>query len=160
MIPEQFKKALKEISSKLDYNLYPWALIGSTNLALQGMNTTPKDLDLIMELDNLVVANEVFRKYGPAITELLPNTDDEAWNAKLRRHPASNVCFSIKEIEIQILGERSDGDYVSKLIAHRLIYTNLGGFKIPCFTLEAEAEVYDIFRPEKAQKIRDFLRVK
>jgi len=158
MISERFKRALKEISSTLDYKLCPWALIGSTNLALQGMIINPRDLDLVMRLKDLGVASKKFYRYNAsAIEELSPDERDPAWTAKLKRCPAFNVHFNIKGVSVQILGEGDNGDYVSKLLANKLIYTDLKSFKIPCFTLETEAQVYDIFRPEKAQQIRDFL---
>ncbi len=158
MITEQFKSALKEISSILDYKQHPWALIGSTNLALQGIVTIPRDLDLVMRLKDLGVASKKFRRYNASrIEELFPDAKDSAWTAKLKRCPAFNVHFNIEGINVQIIGERDNGDYVSRLLANQLIYTNLDSFEIPCFTLDAEAQVYDLFRPKKAQQIRDFL---
>ena len=159
MITKQFKDALKEISSTLDYKVYPWTLVGSTNLGLQRMDTNPCDLDLVMRLTDLKVIRKKFQKYNPsAVEELFPDTGDPAWSAKLKRCPVYNVHFNMWEVRVQILRERDDGDYLSKLIAHQLTYINLEDSQIPCFTLEAEAQTYeDTYRLDKAKRVRDFL---
>ncbi|MEK6917854.1 MAG: hypothetical protein AABW51_02800 [Nanoarchaeota archaeon] len=159
MINEQFKDAIKVVYERLDNNTIGWALIGSTNLALQGMDLSPKDLDLVMKLDSLVYMPMLFSDYSTSrIEELKPDNSDPAWTAKLQRHPAFNVHFNIGRVPVQILGEYDDGDYVSKLINRSLCYTKIGGLKIPSFTLETEADIYaETYRYEKAERIRCFL---
>lgn len=158
MITEQFKHAIREVYSALESSLCPWAIIGSTNLALQGMNVNPRDLDLVMRLGDLRTASQKFQKYNPSeIKELFPDSKDPAWTAKLKRHPAYDMRFNIGKVKIQILGEGNNGNYVSKLRAHQVTYIDMNSFKIPCFTLEAEAQAYDAYRPEKAKRIREFL---
>ena len=76
-------------------------------------------------------------------------------------HPAWEVKFILNGIEVQILGENDEGDYVMKLIANRVVYLDLNGIRIPCFTLEAEEQTYrETNREKKANMIREFLRKK
>ena len=159
MIPEKVVDTIKIISSKLKENGIDYAIIGSGNCALQGMDLTPRDLDLVVRLDDLKKMPEIFKEYSPSeVEKLFPDSKDPAWTAKLEKHPAYNVYFYIEGVEVQILGEEDDGDYVSKLLAKKIILVSLKGNNLPCFTLETEAEVYaQTFRPEKAKRIRDFI---
>lgn len=162
MLPYNFSQAIKVLSKELNERHLEYALIGSSNLVLQGMELSPRDLDLVMEIDDLRKTPEIFRKYhASAVEELRPDSGDPAWTAKLQKHPAWNVHFNIERIPVQILGEPNDGDYVSKLVAKRLVYFNIEGIKVPCFTLEAEADAYrETFRPQKAERIITFLRTR
>ncbi len=160
MINPHFKEAIKVVYDKINGSGFNWAFIGSTNCALQGMEISPRDLDLVVRLDDLKLIPQIFKDYSPSeVEELRPDTGDLAWNAKLDRHPAFNVHGYVEGVDMQILGEEDDGDYVSKLIANQVIYVPFNGLKLPCFTLEAEAEVYgETYRSEKAERIRQFLR--
>ncbi len=160
MIPQQLKKAIKIICTRMNSKDLSWAFIGSTNCTLQGMEVSPRDLDLVTRLNDLRQVPHLFEDYSPSnIEELMPDPKDPAWTAKLVNHPAFNVHAYVEGVDMQILGEKDDGDYVSKLIANRIIYVPFNGLKLPCFTLEAEAEVYEeTYNPKKAERIRQFLR--
>jgi|GEM_PF-1364244 len=162
MLSDDFKQTIKELSNELDAEGLEYALIGSSNLALQGMDLSPHDLDLVMKLDDLRKVPKILSHYLPSkVEELRPDSKDPAWTAKLERHPAWDVHFIMGKIPVQILGEPNDGDYVSKLLANCLVYIELDGAKVPCFSLEAEAEVYqETFRPNKADKIKMFLQTR
>ena len=159
MISESFEQALVIISTTMAGSQIKYALVGSVNQALQGIALFPKDLDLVTQFQDLQEFHLLFRDYSPSnIAEMRPDAADSAWTAKLERHPASGFYFSIGRVPVQVLGERADGDYVSKLLCNRLTYLDVRNQKLPCFTLEAEAEAYeDIFRADKAARIRDFL---
>nr|MBA4404683.1 hypothetical protein [Nanoarchaeum sp.] len=160
MINLQFERAIKELSEVLDKNRITYAFIGSTNLALQGMDVIPRDLDLVVRLDDLRNIPSLFSVYNPSkVEELRPDPNDPAWASKLLEHPAYNVHFNIENVQVQILGEKDDGHYVSKLIYPKLTYVNLNSTNVPCFTLEAEAQAYeDTHRSNKAERVREFLR--
>ena len=128
MITQQFNEAIKIIHTRMSSKDLHYAFIGSTNCALQGMEVSPRDLDLVVRLDDLRQIPQLFKDYSPStIEELLPEPKDTAWTTKLANHPAFNVCASIAGVEMQILGEKDDGDYVSKLIANRIVYVPLMG---------------------------------
>ena len=160
MLSDEFTQAIKIISKELNPRYLDYALIGSSNLALQGMDISPHDLDFVMKLVDLKKIPEIFKKYSPSdVEELNHDSKDPAWTSKIEKHPAWNVHFNIGNVPVQILGELDDGDYVSKLLPKRLIYIGLDKIKVPCFSLETEAQSYiDTFRPQKAEKIITFLK--
>jgi len=160
MITQQFNEAIKIIHTRMSSKDLHYAFIGSTNCALQGMEVSPRDLDLVVRLDDLRQIPQLFKDYSPStIEELLPDPKDTAWTAKLANHPAFNVHANVQGVEMQVLGEKDNGDYVSKLIANRIVYVPFNGLKLPCFTLKAEAEAYEeTYRPKKAERIRQFLK--
>lgn len=146
---KNFKKAIKIIHKLLNKNKIKWALIGSTNMQLQGMNVSPHDLDIVVKLKDLEKMREIFSEYNAsAVRELKPLTDEPGWEVKLE----------IESVEVQILGERDNSEYVSKLLANRLTKIKIDDIEIPCFTLEAEAQTYaETNREHKAQLIQEFL---
>ncbi len=149
MLNKNFEEAIKIIFKKLNSNKIKWALIGSTNMAIQGMNVQPHDLDLVVQLKDLNKMREIFSEYNAsAIKELKPLTDEPGWEVKIK----------IKNVEVQILGERDTSEYVSKLLANKLTKIKLEGIEVPCFTLDAEAQTYaETKREHKANLIREFL---
>ena len=162
MLSYDFKQAISCVSRELNQQNLAYALIGSANLALQGMDLSPKDLDLVMQINDLKKAPKIFKKYHASpVEELRSDSNDPAWTAKLKNHPAWDVHFNIEKIPVQILGEPQNGEYVSKLISKKLVYILVSGVNIPCFTLEAEAYVHkETFRFEKAERIVSFLKTR
>lgn len=150
MITEKFKKTIKIIHKRLENNKIKWALVGSTNMQLQGMNVSPHDLDIVVQLNDLEKMQEIFSEYNAsAIKELKPLTDKPAWEVRMK----------INDLEIQIFAQRDTGEYVSKLLANKLAKIRLENIEIPCFTLEAEAQTYaETNREHKAHLIQEFLK--
>ena len=152
MIDKRFEKIIKIINEKMTKNKIKWALIGSTNMAVQEINVNPRDLDIVVTLEDLRKMHKIFSEYDPSkISELKPFVEEPAWEVKV----------IIDTVEVQILGENSAGEYVSKLLANRLIKIKIGDFEVPCFTLDAEAQTYaETNRAHKAEIIRGFLKEK
>ena len=150
MINSNFKKAIKIIYRLLNENNIKWALIGSTNMQLQRVDVQPHDLDIVVQLRDLEKMQEIFSEYNASsIRELKPLTDKPGWEVRVE----------INGVEVQILGEMDTGEYVSKLLANKLIKIPLDDIEIPCFTLEAEAQTYaETKREHKAYLIREFLK--
>ncbi len=140
---KKFKDVLKILASKLNIK---WALIGSTNLAIQGMDVNPRDLDIVVMFEDLEKVRVLLKDYHPdPIKKLEVMTNEPAWEVKLY----------INDVEVQILGELKHGEYVSKRMANEIIYVD----EIPCFTLDAEARAYsETNRKEKADKIWEFIK--
>jgi len=150
MLNKTFKEALKVLNKKLKKNNIKWALIGTTNLALQGMNINPRDLDIVVTLGDLKKIPFIFEDYSPTDITKLPVTTDE---------PAWDVTLIILDVKVQIMGERDTGEYVNKLLANKIIQIKVDTFEVPCFTLEAEAQAYtETNRAQRAQTIRNFLK--
>ena len=149
MISDQFKQALKTVTEKLQNNNIQYTIIGTTSLALQGINVKPNDIDIIISLNNLKKAKDIFSEYNPSIIEKVKSSIEE---------PAWEIKMQIQGIEVQIIAEKQTGIYLRKLTKNNKTTIKLDNLKLSCFTLEAEAQAYqDIGRSEKAQLIREFL---
>lgn len=84
MITEKFKKTIKIIHKRLENNKINWALVGSTNMQLQGMNVQPHDLDVVVQLKDLEKMREIFSDYTvSAVKKLKPLTNEQAWEVKI-----------------------------------------------------------------------------
>jgi len=152
MINENFKQTIKIVQELLNKNNIKWAIIGSTNIQLQGMDVNPNDLDIVIKLKDLAKMPSIFSDYNvSSINELKPFANESTWEVKI----------VINNIEVQILGETDTGQYNRKFTENQLINIRLDGLEIPCFTLEAEAKVYSkTNRQHKANLIKEFLKNK
>ncbi len=149
MISENFKEAIKTIYGKLESSNIKWALVGSTNMQLQGMETHPRDLDIIMQYRNLGEIPELFSDYSASpVKELYSLTGRKVWE----------VTATINNVGVQFIGSDDKDVYVRKLLASKLTLIDLDNVKIPCFTLEAEMQTYrETNRENKAEIIKKFL---
>ena len=159
MIPERFVSPLKYVNRKITSSCIDYALVGSANLALQGMDLTPRDIDIVARVEDLEEIRRLFVRYSPTgIEEMVPSSADLAWTKKLENHPAWGFYFNKSGIPVHVLGEDNDGDYVGNLVANKVVYIPLDGISIPCFTFDAEIDSYErTFRPDKARNVRKFL---
>ncbi len=152
MLDSRFNNALKLVCISLTENDIPFAVIGSVNMRLQGMDVQPADLDIVVRLKDLAKMHEIFSAYAPSPVRELQS---------LGHFPAWEVKVVIGAVDVQILGEQDAGEYVSKLLEKRLISIRWDDVQIPCFTLEAEAQAYaETKREHKARRILEFLKEK
>ncbi len=104
--------ALKIIRKRLEDNQIKWVLVGSTNMKLQGMETEPHDLDIVVQYKDLQKVSSIFSDYSSsAIMELKSLTSNPAWevNTKINgidvQFIAGEVpCFTL-EAEMQTYNE-------------------------------------------------------
>ena len=149
MINKKLKEVIILVAKKFKKVNIKWALIGSTNLTLQGVDILPHDLDIVVESNNLRKIKKIFEEFKLSeFKETIPMTDKPVWEMRL----------NIMGVDVQIFGEKSDGIYVSRLLANKLTYVELENIEIPCFSLEAEIEVYsETNRNNKVKLIKNFL---
>lgn len=150
MINERFKETIRIVHKSLNENKIKWALIGSANMQLQGMDVQPHDLDVVVQLKDLEKMREIFSGYNAsAVKELKPLTDEPAWE----------VGIKIGDVSVQFFAQMDTGVYANKLLTNKLAKIRLENIEIPCFTLGAEAQAYaETDREHKADLIRRFLR--
>ena len=152
MINQDIKKSIKIIHERLENKNIKWALAGSTNMQLQGMQAKPRDLDIVIQHKDLDKVSEIFSDYSASdVKELKTLSGKPAWEVKA----------TINGIEIQFFGGDENDIYVSKLLSGRTIMVKLDSIEIPCFTLEAESQNYtETKREKKASLIQEFLGVR
>lgn len=149
MLENDFLAALKEIATRLETNGIRWALVGSSNAAVQGVPVKPHDLDIVIELGMLSKARGIFMDLSPSEIKEIDTSSGV---------PMNEFVFSIGGFGVEIFGERPEGVYASKLIGRKLVRVSISDFEVACLTLEAEAEAYDeTNRGHKAEMIRDYL---
>ena len=150
MIEKKFVEALKIISHRLTKEHISWALVGSTNMAFQGIDVNPHDLDIVMALKDLKSMPALLSDYNPSELTTLTPIGNERLAAEVKVH--------IHGVEVQFFADNDSAVYVSKLLAHKLVNLKIENTDIPCFTLEAESQAYsETNRKEKADKIKKFI---
>jgi hypothetical protein len=152
MLTEEFKQAIRIVAERLKRNNIVWAIVGSTNLVLQGIPKEPHDLDIVVSLEDLKRIRDLFEEYAPSeITPLKTVTDEPAWDVKMK----------INAVDVQVLGERKEGTYVKPLLNNKVLWVQMNEIKVPCLALTAEANAYEkTNRQQKAKEIRDFLNTR
>lgn len=154
MLSQNFKNVIKFIFGKIKDKNIKWAIIGSTNMVLQGIDVSPNDLDITTNPADLKVFEQEFKEYIiEPISKKPPlkNRLSEFYEMKLR----------IKGIEVQIIGGYDNDIYFSKVKDNRILFVKLDDVSIPCLLLESEAKTYsEINRKDKTKLIMDFLKTR
>jgi len=129
---ERIEEALRIVIDKL--NGLNYALIGSVNLFIQGIDLLPRDIDILTDSDGIEKIVEVLKEYQ-----------------------TKEVYFEINGVEVEVLGNVDNkcrpGDSLDKKIL--IDYKDM---KIPCISLKEELEVYErMGREDKVKLIREKL---
>ena len=147
MLNKEFSKVLTEVAEKLDESKIKWTLIGSTNLALQGMEFTPQDIDILASYNDIEIIKKLFSKF--VIKESGETSNGECYEIK----------YLINSVEVQFCFEYSHGFYIKKIDQNGIIYKKFDLLNIPCFLLGDEAAAYRYLgRDGKAKMIEDFIK--
>lgn len=152
MLTSVFSDALITIARRLHAARINWAVIGSTSLVLLGMDAQPNDIDIIMLRKDLNRIPALFSDvFCTGVIELKTTTKEKAWHVKL----------SLAGAPIEFVGEDETGLYARHLLLDEIAFSHVDAVRIPCLTLEANAQAYDATnRTLKAERIRDFIRTK
>ena len=153
MISKQFIKALAIVAQRLEKNDIAWAIVGSGALALQGMDVTPNDLDISVDVKDLEKIRAAFSDhYSTEVKEI------ETLSGK----QALDVTANIKGVETQFCGELKTNEeaiWFNRVVSGMTNDIDVGGVRVPCISLLAAIEAYtELHRPQKAELIRAFLK--
>jgi hypothetical protein len=154
MMNPDFKDAILILSKLLNKNQIKWALIGSANLQLQGVNIEPNDIDIVVLVNDLEKMQKIFLNYSPsALKTLMPLSEFDTKKIEL--------TFIINTILVQTIGETPHSLYARQMLSDNLVKIKINNVEIPCFSLAIEAELYaKTNRKQKSKLILDFLRTK
>lgn len=152
MINDKFKRALRVVARIMNESHVQYVVIGSSNMAIQGMEVDPGDLDIAVSKDDLGKIDKLFSEHVVSLAEFKESTrGGQYWRLEL----------GIGGFEVEVIGERDDDIYVEKMLAGTTIIVDVNNTKVPCLQLEAEADAYaETNRLQKAETIRKFLRNK
>ena len=140
------KETLAFVAKKLSGAKINWALIGSANLELQGMDVVPNDIDILVDFSDKEKIEKLFM--GEKIVS----------NSIQKNGEAEEITYLIDGVDVQICYEHPHGFYFQFFENNRFEKTMLGSVEILCNRLEDEALAYEhLGRKEKAERSREFI---
>lgn len=139
---EKLRKILTIIADALKDTGVFWHLIGSSNLAVQGMPVEPRDIDIT-----------TLPEFQPKIKEVLQKYIKKDFYKP--EFPAQMLIMEIQGIEVEFVGRNPDDKLVMR---ERTEFIEWKGLELPILPLRFAKEWYEIEgRPEKGKKIEEFL---
>lgn len=143
-----FTKQLKTISELLSD--IPYGLIGSLNMYIQWMEVSPRDIDIIAPVERIMEIDERLKEYRTKEIYF----DISEWRNSLRSF------YDIDWVEIELLWNICSSTRPADQINERFTM-DYNGIKVNCIALDSEIQVYkNMWRPEKAKMIEDFIKSK
>lgn len=124
-------------------------------MALQGVEVTPRDIDLVTDKQGAFKIGELLKDYEVKKVEL---TKTEKLSSYLGK-------FRMGGLEVEVIGDlqakTSEGKWTESFKPKRKTTLSLEEMKIPASPLDVELKAYEILgRVEKVQKIRETLEKK
>ncbi len=147
-LSEAQKKALLLFADKLKEFPIQWVLVGSANLALQGVKINVNDINIATNSDDIYHIRNIFSDY--CLGEIMKSQQD----------PNILLCkLKIYGVNILILGDSSSRIYTkyfgTPLIEKRYFF----GEWIPCLDLEIELRNYRLVgMKDKIDILKEFLK--
>lgn len=145
MINDKYLKIIIQIAKRIDDLNY--ALIGSANLAIQGIELTPRDIDIITDEIGIDEFDKRFSKFRVK-EKFYDETDGRnSWRA----------FYKIDGVEIEVL-QNVNNLYRPKNEFNNTVMFNLNGQKIKCSSLQSELFAYEkMGRDDKVKLIKEKL---
>ncbi len=149
MINKKFKEAIRLICIRLRGKKINWAVIGTTNLALQGIKIKPNDLDIVVNRNSLKTIADLFnnfivqpiKKQTSAIKDI-----PDFYELKLK----------IKRIDVHVSGEERGSLFLRGMKNKKMI--RLENVNVPCLSLKSGMEVYlKMGRKSRVKLIKNFM---
>lgn len=149
MLNKKYQKALEVVALRLGKKI-PWFLIGSANLALQGMNFQPSDLDILVKSEDKKEIEKIFSEFKILKKENLPKMQHE------------EVMYEIDGVPVEFCLEKKDGFYYKFFNKKKCKNIVIDKYvEVCCLKLENEILAYEYLdRRPKARMIKDFLKNK
>jgi len=154
MIHQKYIEVLKIIHERLNGRI-PYAIIGSTNLALHGMDLSPRDIDIVTTIEGAKLCKELFQDFIPVGTEIV--VIESLYN----KHYA--LIFTISGVTLEISSEDTGGIYDSLLKENNILYPEdsiigVKDIKLPCLSLKSELKAYSLTgRKDRVHLIEKFI---
>ncbi|OGD69567.1 hypothetical protein A3E89_02050 [Candidatus Campbellbacteria bacterium RIFCSPHIGHO2_12_FULL_35_10] len=141
----KINQILSLIVNKLETVNY--ALIGSANLYIQGLEINPRDIDILTTPEDIKKIDEILGEYRTK--EIF--FDESGGRNSFRSY------YVIDGVEIEVLGNVNN-DYRDVKSLDNKIYVEFDKIKIPCISLAEELNTYErMGRTEKYEMVKNFL---
>jgi len=138
------------VAKTLNESGVDWVICGSTNFYLQGMDVSPRDIDVCIKHGDFSRVLELFSDF-----EFSEATDLSNGEGQERR-------FYINDVEVQICADYDFGFYYRQMSdPQNIVKLDFEGVEIPGLKLESELLCYKhLGRADKADKIVEFIKNK
>lgn len=153
MMNEKIKSALLYICCCLEEYDLLWALTGSTNFNIQGINIDINDIDVQTDENSAYKFEKIFKKH--IVKPVVFSSTD-----KIRSHFG---VFEINDVKVEVMGDIQkrlpNGEWEKKKELKDIIdFAIFEGHKVPVLNLAYEENAYRILgRVKKADMIKNFL---
>lgn len=139
-------ETILSISEKLD-NL-PYAFIGSINLYLQGLEVSPRDIDILTTPEGIKEIDERLKK----------SRTREIYFDETNGRNSFRSFYRINDIEIEVLGNVNNECRRTDCLDNR-IFVTFHGRQTPCIPLSEEVCAYrKMGREDKVKMIEEFMQ--
>jgi len=154
MISKANIEAIKVVAGRLNPDKINWALIGSSNLALQGVDVEAHDIDILTDKDGALAIGKLLKEFT---VENIAYKESEKYRSYYGK-------FAINGVEIEIMGQLQNinpaGDLWSESTGlSEKIIIKVDDMDVPAISLKQEYQAYlKLGRKEKAEKIAKVLK--
>ena len=154
VVEEKLLEVLKFIANVLGRENVRWALVGSLNLALQGVDVEPEDIDIVTDREGILKIGELLRDF---VVEKIRYKEGKKMAAYFGKLNVNGVLIDI--IGDPRMREDESHKWKEKGLCD-LVILDLG-VRVPAMSLRSELDAYKILgKTEKVRKIESFLRKK
>ncbi|MFC1659086.1 hypothetical protein ACFL0U_00775 [Pseudomonadota bacterium] len=144
-IPNDYIKVIKKIYNKLLNPKIEWYITGKTNLVLQGINTKPSHIGILIHEKDLQNFLSLFEDYKKSKIVELKNGE------------AKEFTIHIENVKVLVCAEYDHETYWTVFKKPTLL--ELENIKLPCFNLKSEKDAYiNLGMLKKARIIEEFIR--
>ena len=134
MLNPTFVEVLKLISENIPSNI-KWAVDGSTSLALQGIDVTPRDIDILTDHEGAIRIQESLKRYNVVP---ISHSSNEKYDSYFG-------TFKMKSIKVDVMGDLRvfrSGKWSTPQNPSTvdITNTNLEGVPIPVVSVKSQTE--------------------
>jgi hypothetical protein len=138
--------ALKIINEKLKSRKIRWVLAGTTGLALQGVEISPNDIDILTDKEGALKINELLKEYEVKPVKFRRSKIFESYFGK----------FKISNVEVDVIGNlrvKLSNRWKSVELLSNTV--EMDGTKIRVYPIREALKAYRIMKRKK-----DFVRIR
>ncbi len=134
MLNSTFVEVIKLISENIPSNI-KWAVDGSTSLALQGIDVTPHDIDILTDREGTIRIQESLKNYNVVP---ISHSSNEKYDSYFG-------TFKVKGIKVEVMGDlrvfrSGKWSTLQNPSTVDIVNTNLEGASIPVVSVKSQNE--------------------
>jgi hypothetical protein len=152
MIPQKNIDALRIITKKFSEHNLNWVLIGSTALAIHGVDVDVRDIDIKTDQESINKIGELLNEYA---IETVHYKESEKFKSIYG-------LFNISGVQVEIFTDlecKTDGEWEKIPNFDKVVIKKCEEMNIPLIDLHEEYEAYKkLGRIDKANKILEILK--